>query len=212
MPDPNTLKSRGRPKQARGERTAEAILEATAALLDEVGIERLSTNMVCKRAGLAPPSLYRFFPNKYALVKELADRLMTAQNSALANRQIDLENLTDSIFKTLKSQLEVTLAFKGGPMIMRSLHAVPVLRAVRLKSHETATRALFQRYADLMPDVPEDELRRRARLVIEVGYATLEYAFDAPKAARVQILKDAAHMLSLYHQDMVDRKTEEKTG
>ena len=30
----------------------------------EVGIERLSTNLVCERAGLTPPALYRYYPNK----------------------------------------------------------------------------------------------------------------------------------------------------
>ena len=43
-------------------------------MLEEVGFERLSTNMICKRAGLTPPALYRYFPNKYAVLKELGER------------------------------------------------------------------------------------------------------------------------------------------
>lgn len=197
------LESRETPRQARGRITVENILNATAELLAETGIEKLSTNMVCARAGLAPPSLYRFFPNKYAILKELADRLMDAQNMALTDAALDPTDLTLSIYNVLKEQMEVTLGFVSGPILMRSLHAVPILRDVRLTSHQRATDAIWEAYALLVPTVSEDVLRRRVRLIIEVGYAALEYAFDAPKHKRAQILEDAAHMLALYHQDII---------
>lgn len=34
----------------------------------------------CERAGLTPPALYRYFPNKYALLSESGQRLMQRQN------------------------------------------------------------------------------------------------------------------------------------
>ncbi|WP_445380862.1 TetR/AcrR family transcriptional regulator, partial [Pseudomonas syringae] len=49
----------------------------------EVGIERLSTNLVCERAGLTPPALYRYFPNKYALLTVLGERLLEKQNERI---------------------------------------------------------------------------------------------------------------------------------
>jgi AcrR family transcriptional regulator len=48
------------PRQGRALETYERILAATTELLGEVGIERLSTNLVCERAGLTPPVLYRY--------------------------------------------------------------------------------------------------------------------------------------------------------
>ena len=45
------------------------------ALLAEVGIERISTNMIAARAGLTPPALYRYFADKYAVLEALADDL-----------------------------------------------------------------------------------------------------------------------------------------
>ena len=52
------------PTQTRALETCERILDAAATLLGEVGIERLSTNLICERAGLSPPALYRYYPNK----------------------------------------------------------------------------------------------------------------------------------------------------
>ena len=70
------LEAKKRPEQQRAAETVERILEATAAALADIGFERLSTNIVCARAGLTPPALYRYFPNKYALLYELGRRLM----------------------------------------------------------------------------------------------------------------------------------------
>ncbi|MFX7961174.1 helix-turn-helix domain-containing protein, partial [Acinetobacter baumannii] len=58
-------------------------LATAAELLGEVGIERLSTNLVCRRLGLSPPALYQYFPNKYAILHELGQRLMQRQNELL---------------------------------------------------------------------------------------------------------------------------------
>ena len=74
-PQPS-LATKKQPAQQRATETFERILEVTAQTLADVGIERLSTNLVCERAGLTPPALYRYFPNKYALLSELGQRLM----------------------------------------------------------------------------------------------------------------------------------------
>ncbi|MFE9727111.1 TetR/AcrR family transcriptional regulator [Streptomyces sp. NPDC005794] len=54
------------------------ILDAGAALLDETGYEQLSTRAVADRAGVPIGSVYRFFPNKRALVDALAERNLEA--------------------------------------------------------------------------------------------------------------------------------------
>ena len=66
--------------------------------VSDVGIERLSTNLVCERAGLTPPALYRYFPNKYALLSELGQRLM--QQVAHA-RRLHLEADRTDVFEHL---------------------------------------------------------------------------------------------------------------
>src|SRR5436853_107664 len=89
------LATKKQPAQQRATETYERILEVTAQTLADVGIERLSTNLVCERAGLTPPALYRYFPNKYALLSELGQRLMQRQNE-LIPRWITPEVLTGS--------------------------------------------------------------------------------------------------------------------
>lgn len=69
------ISPRRAPQQQRAAATLDAILEATAALLVERGYEGVNTNAVAERAGVKPPAVYRYFPNKFALYHALADKL-----------------------------------------------------------------------------------------------------------------------------------------
>ena len=63
--------SRAAPKQERALQTRERLLDVAGELLGEVGIERISTNMIAARAGVTPPALYRYFGDKYAVLEAL---------------------------------------------------------------------------------------------------------------------------------------------
>ncbi len=79
------LLEKHRPKQARAIKTYEAILTAASELLVEVGLERISTNLIAERAGITVPALYRYFPNKYSVLNALGGRLMNHQNDAFSS-------------------------------------------------------------------------------------------------------------------------------
>lgn len=54
--------------QERSQQTVQRILDATLTLLAREGVEGLTTNRVADEAGLSVASLYRFFPNKQAVI------------------------------------------------------------------------------------------------------------------------------------------------
>src|SRR5262245_2757752 len=68
------LAARKAPRQPRAQATVEAILAATADLLEKSGYARLTTNHVAQRAGISIGSLYQYFPSKEALCHALAER------------------------------------------------------------------------------------------------------------------------------------------
>lgn len=72
------------PRQARALATVEIILEAAAQLLERTGEAGFNTNAVAERAGLSIGTLYRYFPDKRAILTALARREMTATNAAFA--------------------------------------------------------------------------------------------------------------------------------
>jgi AcrR family transcriptional regulator len=50
------------------------MLEACAALIDELGYDGVTTTLIAERAGVAVGSLYQFFPDKRAVVQALTQR------------------------------------------------------------------------------------------------------------------------------------------
>jgi len=189
--DQPDLATKVQPAQQRATDTFERILEAAALTLDEVGIERLSTNLVCERAGLTPPALYRYFPNKYALLSELGQRLMLRQNECVgrwmhaevfSNGAPRLERALEGL---LLDTYAVTRNTPAGVWIMRAMRAVPALQQVRLASHAEVTEAQTRLLVDVLPAASRSELRLASRIVVEMLYAAVEMLFDEamdPKA------------------------------
>ena len=197
---------RSAPNQARSRQTLEQILAAAADLLEEVGFEKLSTNMICKRAGLTPPALYRYFPNKYSVLKELGERLMAEQNKLFQQPGLeanDLESLEVEIEKLLVETIRVTRQTKAGGWIMRSMHATPVLADVRLESHRQMARQLADQISRRWADLDHDLVFQSARLSVEIGYAVVEMVFDERTIDEAAIMRMTAELLSSNLQRLV---------
>ncbi|MFT3923769.1 MAG: TetR/AcrR family transcriptional regulator [Myxococcales bacterium] len=76
------LSPRKLPTQARSRATVDAILQATTYILHRQSFEGLNTNAVARRAGVNIATLYQYFPNKEALVAELARRHVVRTRAA----------------------------------------------------------------------------------------------------------------------------------
>lgn len=203
-----------RPSQERSHETFELILRTAGELLETIGFEQLSTNLVCKQAGLTPPALYRYFPNKYAILKELGDRLMAAQDEipvgwleARPERShgADVETRVRNAVAIQMRVLEATRAFPGGVAITRALRAVPMLSDVRLKSRDAVADVQAAAYIRAYPDVPADKLVRCSRLCIEMMYSSMEMVLEEPGEDTPELIEGACRAVVLWMQDLQDR-------
>ena len=62
------------PQQSRGQQRIDLVLDTAAELFAEIGYESATTNAIADRAGISIGSLYRYFPDKDAILRALADR------------------------------------------------------------------------------------------------------------------------------------------
>ena len=188
------------PTQERGLATYQRLLDVAGVLLGEVGIERISTNMICARAGMTPPALYRYFKDKYAVLEALGRRLMDRQNAVLfawleRTAPMGLAALGEATEELLRATAAVTSAEPGAVWTLRALRAVPQLAHVRIASHRLVTDRMVEVYAPLLPRIPRDVLWRRMRISIEYGFATDEMLSEETLIARNDLLRDAAAIL-----------------
>lgn len=200
------LETKLAPSQERARATFEAILAATGALLSEVGFERLSTNMICERAGLTPPALYRYFPNKYAVLKALAERLMDRQDEAVfawieagGAEAETIEEATARNRDILEQVNRITREEPGGLWTMRAIRAAPVLRDVRFASRDKVAERLFVRLRARFSEASDDDIRVATRVATELMYAAVEMVMEEPDRDADRVTHEVCVMMALYY-------------
>lgn len=174
-----------------------------------MGFEQLTTNLICKRAHLTPPALYRYFPNKYAVLRALGNRLMEAQD-ALIYEWLDLGGMApapveEMVSKALVLQtkvVEVTRAFPGSIGILRALRAVPILHQMRLESRDAVAERFLTAMRSSLPKLPEHRLRLLMRLMVEVQNAVTEMAVEEGEAV-LGVASEASRMFILYFNTLI---------
>jgi AcrR family transcriptional regulator len=181
------LDAKLQPTQARGQDTYEVVLATAGEMLRETGFEQLTTNAICKRAGLTPPALYRYFPNKYAILKELGDRLMKAQDDMVFEwieaGGMDGATSAERIEKNvvmLVEMIEMTRRFPGGAAIGRALRAVPMLQQLRFASRDMVAGQFAEVLKARYPHAPDARVRMAMKMMVELTYSATEMAVEEP--------------------------------
>lgn len=207
------LLEKNKPRQERAKRTYEAILAAAAELLVEVGVERISTNLIAERAGITVPALYRYFPNKYAVLNALGAVLMDKHNAAYSKwlethlMSGDHMQLLHNIYELLRVTYDITKEQTAGLEIVQSLRAVAPLREVRLASHRIVAQQFSQLIAAQLQRPANDTIDATARLTIEIGYAILEMTLEDETLSVDPMLREGSRMIQAYWMQLLHEES-----
>ena len=203
------LETKARPTQARSRQTFETILNAAGNVLAQESLRAFSINAVCENAGLTPPAVYRYFPNKYALLKAVAERLMEAEDEValgdMANRAIPCseDGMIEEVRERIGRVIAVTTAFPGSIAILRALRSSVVMRQVRHASTAKVTARWFERLREIFPATDPVRLRRSAWLGLEVSTQLMELIVEGESRAAGDaddiMLDEVAAMLGRYY-------------
>ncbi len=109
---------RNEPVQARSAARLSALLDAAAAIVDEIGYERLTTAMVAERAGASIGTVYRYFPDRIAVLQALAARnlervLESATLGLLDPRNDNWATALGAAFSVLVDAFRTEPGFRG---------------------------------------------------------------------------------------------------
>ena len=183
---------RNEPVQARSTARLAALLDAAAAVVDEIGYERLTTAMVAERAGASIGTVYRYFPDRIAVLQSLAARNV----ERVGDRAVELirDSTSESWLAAMTSVFQMlTEAFRSEPgFASLRLGDVLDLRPAEGAPHNTVASdrmfdALLERYS-LKADAGA---RHAFRSAIEVSDALLARAFARDQRGDAQYLDTA---------------------
>ena len=170
---------RNEPVQARSTARLTALLDAAAAVVDEIGFERLTTAMVADRAGASIGTVYRYFPDRIAVLQALASRNLSRVLTKVSDEIID-ERHSDWL-GALDAGFGIFIeAFRSEPGF-RGLRVGDVLDLRPASQERTFNSQVSDRLLDDLVSrfgfVDGPELRFRFEIAIEVSDALATRAF-----------------------------------
>lgn len=181
---------RREPQQARGRAAVSAILAATSELLEEAGFDSLTTIAIAERAGVNIATLYRYYPNKFAIVRELAEGLEGERSSASVDALSALAHDPDwrePVRAAIEAVAQLRVDRPGARAIRRALQSSPALwdldHEVVARTAETIGPFLQQ----VNPELGDQQSKDIALVVVSTVTSLLDLTNDAPEQApRVQ--------------------------
>lgn len=195
------------PVQERSAARVQRMLDAAAALLDEVGYERTTTSLVARRAGVSVGSLYQFFPDRQAVVQALArrsferfaERLEARLDPPPAGWQGVLDAVVDTYVEVMRREPGFRVLSFGGPVSDTTLDPAADNNAI-------VAAVLGDLLRRVAPDLPRtDEVTLALRLAVETGDALLTLAFRHDPDGDPAVVAEARRLLAVYLQDVLGR-------
>jgi AcrR family transcriptional regulator len=187
---------RTEPTQRRSTQRLDALLDAAAEIVDESGFERLTTQMVAERAGASIGTVYRYFPDRVAVLHALRERAIRRFRERVADDMgcAELTTWWDV----------VAVALDACAALYRDEPGFTVVHSGRRDTADGDVEPEFaHRIARLIEDefdVESDqtELRFRLGIAIEIGDALISRAFERDPSGDERYLAEANRLVHDY--------------
>lgn len=199
------LSLRVTPQQQRAKATVAHLLTTAAALLDEQGADALTTSALAQRADVRIRTVYRYFPNRQAILAALAQRLATEQDQAIG----DFALLADpsvpwpvAVRRTTTDFVAMASAQPAQAQLRGALRTSPELRAIDDELNARLGDRLASALRRRGSRTPLPRLREAAATFIAAATAILDRAVldsdTSPDSARREVARLAETYLGSY--------------
>ncbi|HEX7609885.1 MAG TPA: TetR/AcrR family transcriptional regulator [Solirubrobacteraceae bacterium] len=185
--------------QARSRRTVERILAATEAIIAEQGADAATTRSIATRAGVAAPSLYRFFADRDEILDALLEAMLAELEAHVeeAERGFSGETVEDYV----RLELGLHVAYYQRHPSLASLWfggrvSAAVVELVRARNQRLARRIRQALTSAGLVDsaVPDVVLE----LLVEYGDRTLDLAFRGGRHPDPEVIETGVTALTAF--------------
>ena len=204
----SALKPRKAPLQSRARKTVERIMDAAASILDEQAVDRITTNQIAERANVNIASLYQYFPNKFAIVIALAERIREEHKavleSAINSDTGDFSWVNDMERFNLNS-IEAVSHIDGYIGTWLALRTTPELSQFYLDLGLDTAKWLLPHMQRMMPNYDIATLKIVTEMLVETGAMVLDrYAKDGREKADL-FAQEIGRMQGLYLRSYIEQ-------
>lgn len=190
---------RKQPVQQRSAKRVEQMLEACAALIDELGYDGVTTTLIAERAGVAVGSLYQFFPDKRAVVQALTKRNLDHFTTEI-DRRLDWEHLAnwwDGVDEIIDIYVEMYRTVPGFARVRFG----DVIDLRFIEDERDNNTVIAEKLAGLIATktkLPADSLFRQITVANEIGDSILALAFRRRLFDEQEMVDEAKRVVRAY--------------
>ncbi|WP_405997194.1 TetR/AcrR family transcriptional regulator [Streptomyces sp. NBC_00829] len=190
---------RRQPVQARSRETVERILDAAAALLEEGGVDAVTTRAIAERAGITAPSLYRFFADRDQVLDALMEQHLERLSAFLAGAEESWSpaSLTQLVGRELDSFAAYFQANPNAARLWFDGRVSPTVRAEVRRYHHRTAEHLHSLAVTAGPTTPQTELLPFV-MTVELGDRTLDLAFRERRDPDPDVIRHGRIALTAY--------------
>ncbi|MEM1188526.1 MAG: TetR/AcrR family transcriptional regulator [Pseudomonadota bacterium] len=185
-----------RPMQARDQ-----LLDAAAELLESQGVRHLNTNALAAAAGVTPPTVYRYFDNKEAVVIALAERFMDAERAWLTAAEDEIHKAKDAAEAacSLIDRYWLSARQQRGIVALRGAMRVwPELRSIEEASLDNSAKLVSALLRPLLPRLSKLEVRRSSRYIVELVCSTVDRCYPLPRREQTWRMTELKRAIAAY--------------
>lgn len=188
------------PVQERSNETVQQIFTATSRLLGKMPLEQITTSRIAAEAGVSIGGLYRFFPDKQAIIDAIAVESVEEFRTSVERRLAASGGVDPREFLDLV--IDEYVAF---------LDARPDFRTIALGRHVSARTRERQVAADVGPAAlvksfiaslgiqDSSDLNLKIRIATETGDRLIGFAYAQTTAeARARVIDEMKRLLAGY--------------
>lgn len=180
------LTPRKKPAQKRAEETVELILDTSAQLLGEVGLDDFNTNLLAKQAGLRVSTIYRYFPNKLAILTALVQNLRDSIIEALTGVELDDgdNDWRSVIYAYIDAYVAVSREHRGFFAIRRAMQSTPKLYEIEKEMEAKLSSSMMKLLEEKGVEIQADDLTRVIQVFLVAGAAIYDLAWLKGKKSK----------------------------
>lgn len=174
------------PQQARSREKFDAILAAALRLIHEKGYEQVSMREIAREVGLPIASVYQYFPNKLAIVRQLWESYTSTLGDLLRSelREVVDDTGEASLRRVVSNVVDhIVRHHRENPELLdvwRSVDGAPELRALNRQDTIDVARAVSSALVARRPQADPKQAMTRSLIACEAASATVKLAQELP--------------------------------
>lgn len=175
------VKVRRRPTQARSRERFEQVIRAAGALIGARGLEPVTMTDIAAEARMAVTAVYRYFPSKQAIVRELAQRIFEEDtdflNEFAQGPDLPAEGAVRAVADYCHRHLHDALRLQ----VRAAIHADAELAALDLADSRRNASLIAETLEQSGVPIPRAVLERRALILVEILDSVIRLAARVPE-------------------------------